>query len=66
MTWQTHNHPTVHGVHIVPNGDIVEHASNTDCVCGPHVEFVDPDTGLTYPSGPLIVHHSLDGREANE
>lgn len=54
------------GVHVLPVNDLVAHEETTDCICGPDVEYIDPETGDSYPSGPLVVHHSLDGREANE
>ena len=54
-------------VHVVPVEDIVDHITDgSDCVCGPDFEYVDPETGVSYPSGPLVIHHSLDGREAKE
>jgi len=52
-------------VHVMPQNDYIEHEF-TDCPCGPDYEFIDPDTGVTYPSGPLVTHHSLDGREQRE
>lgn len=54
-----------HEVHVVPDGDDVGHDEHQECSCGPHVEWVNPDDGATYER-PLVVHHSLDGREANE
>ena len=51
-------------VHVFPVNDIIEHNTDTDdCVCGPTVEPVMYDDGSC---GLVIVHHSLDGREANE
>jgi len=45
--------------HIYPAGDLIEHElEGDDCPCGPRVEFVE--------GGQVVVHHSLDGREANE
>lgn len=61
MTWTTTElKPGV--VHVVPNGDQVQHAE-TGCVCGPADELVPNDHG---PDGWLITHHSLDGRERFE
>lgn len=54
------------GTHVTPNGDLIEHDPTVDCICGPDVEWVNPDTGGTYEHGPLVGHHSLDGREADE
>ena len=46
-------------LHVVPTNDLIEHETvGDDCACGPRVEFV--------PGGPVIVHHSLDGRELRE
>ena len=51
-------------VHVFPVNDIIEHNTDTDdCVCGPTAEPVIADDGSC---GWVIVHHSLDGREANE
>jgi len=45
--------------HVYPAGDLIEHElEGDDCPCGPRVEFVE--------GGQVVVHHSLDGREANE
>lgn len=49
-------------VHVLPVGDDVEHGDE-DCVCGPDSEPVKCDDGSV---GWVIVHHSLDGREARE
>lgn len=54
------------GVHVLPVRDVIEHQESQDCICGPRVEWIDQDTGLAYPNGPVVVHHSLDGREAKE
>lgn len=53
-------------IHVEPAADLIIHDDDLDCTCGPDVEWVDPDTGDTYPSGPLVIHHSLDGREHRE
>lgn len=52
-------------LHIVPVLDQIEH-TDEDCPCGPDVKYVDPVPGETYAPGPLVIHHSLDGREARE
>ena len=50
--------------HVYPANDIIEHVTEgDDCVCGPDLEAVERDDGSM---GWLTVHHSLDGREANE
>lgn len=54
-------------VHVYPVNDLVGHDTvGTDCVCGPTVTYVDDDTGAAYPDGPVVTHHSLDGREHHE
>lgn len=50
-------------VHVSPIEDAIAHELHHECPCGPCVQFVDPDTAATYPSGPLVIHHSADGRE---
>lgn len=47
-------------LHVVPLGDLVEHESDDDCVCGPTTQPVQRDDGST---GWLMIHSSLDGRE---
>lgn len=45
--------------HVIPVKDLIEHEDVGDeCPCGPTVEFVE--------GGKVVVHHSLDGREAHE
>lgn len=54
-------------VHVYPVDDIVDHElAGTECVCGPVCEYVDPETDETYANGPVVVHHSLDGREGRK
>ena len=53
-------------VHVTPSDDKVQHLCSLDCVCGPDVIWFDPETGEAFPNGPLVVHHSLDGREKSE
>lgn len=51
-------------VHTYPVDDLIEHTtSGDDCVCGPETIPVPRDDGSF---GWLILHHSLDGREAHE
>lgn len=62
--WAVHDHG--HSVHVEPVRDLYPHDLATlDCLCGPSVRWSDPDTGNAYQR-PLVVHHSLDGREATE
>lgn len=49
--------------HVVPLGDLVTHAGDEDCVCGPRIDPVERDDGSI---AWVVVHHSLDGREAYE
>ncbi len=45
--------------HVIPVNDLIRHeVSGDDCACGPDVMFVE--------RGVIVVHHSLDGREARE
>lgn len=54
-------------VHVYPVDDLFDHdLTDTDCLCGPYLQWCDPDTGDSYPAGPLVVHYSLDGRERHE
>lgn len=46
------------GYHVIPLDDLKEHDDNAGCWCGPEVEEED--------EGRVIVHHSMDGREAFE
>ncbi len=52
-------------VHVYPTRDLIEHDTEhgEDCICGPSVEAAFRDDGS---NGWVIVHHSLDGREARE
>ncbi|WP_166435998.1 hypothetical protein [Cellulomonas shaoxiangyii] len=46
-------------VHVTPVADLIEHEEHGDgCPCGPDAIFE--------PGGVVMVHHSLDGREARE
>ncbi|MEU0937587.1 hypothetical protein [Embleya sp. NPDC005971] len=50
-------------LHVTPTADLVDHALDDDCVCGPRAERVVRADGT---DGWVIVHHSLDGREPAE
>jgi hypothetical protein len=53
-------------LHVYPEHDLVEHDTSTDepdCACGPETRPVEQEDGSI---GWLLVHHSLDGREAHE
>lgn len=45
--------------HVIPVSDLREHIEATTCWCRPMIE--DPNEEI-----PLVVHHSLDGRELAE
>ena len=50
-------------LHVMPRGDLVEHEAADECVCGPETEArKSPDGSYRW----LVVHHSLDAREAHE
>ena len=48
-------------MHIRPLNDLVEHEWDY-CVCVPTPQLVETDHGDEW----LVIHHSLDGREAHE
>lgn len=50
-------------LHVVPVGDVVEHTSEDDCVCGPTAKLIKGQDGSTQW---IMIHHSLDGREIEE
>jgi hypothetical protein len=49
--------------HVVPVGDLIDHDTERECVCGPVTEPAERGDGSI---GWLAVHHSLDGRELQE
>lgn len=49
--------------HVIPVDDLIEHDRTDECLCGPTAEAVFRPDGS---AGWLVVHHSLDGREAFE
>ena len=51
------------GVHVVPIGDLIGHDLTDACACGTRTDPVERDDGSI---GWVIVHNSLDGREATE
>lgn len=50
-------------LHVVPSNDLTEHRTAEQCACGPTVRPEKREDGSI---GWVIVHHSLDGREAGE
>ena len=50
-------------LHVVPIGDLVEHVSDDDCLCGPTAKPIKADDGSVQW---IMIHHSLDDREQIE
>ena len=50
-------------VEVTPIRDVRAHHEGPECWCGPETEWLDPDTGLPYENGPLVIHRAADGRE---
>lgn len=50
-------------VHIRPRADTIWHPLDDGCVCGP---VVQPCRRRPGGDAWLVIHHSLDGREADE
>lgn len=50
-------------IHVVPNGDLIEHPTDPSCTCGPRCEPVPRGDGTIRW---VYIHHSLDGRELHE
>jgi hypothetical protein len=62
--WRYHTEGDI--LHVWPTKDAIKHDTKDDdgnCVCGPRTDPVKRDDGSI---GWLIVHYSLDGREASE
>ena len=49
--------------HVVPRGDLIEHDTDGECVCGPTDVAAEVQGSVI---GFVTVHHSLDGREQVE
>lgn len=56
--------PTVRGIHIFPTAENALHTYDctAPCVCNPDIEYLDPDTLLPYPRGPLVTHTCFTGK----
>lgn len=50
-------------VNVVPVNDDKEHSLTQECWCNPKVNWIDSETNLPFPNGPMIVHNSSDQRE---
>lgn len=46
-------------IHIVPQGDLVEHVMNDECICDPATQYLEG-------GGKMHTHSSFDGRELKE
>jgi hypothetical protein len=55
-------------IEVRPCNDERSHDDGLCCWCEPLVQWLDPETGLPWPSanGPLVVHNSADCREVCE
>lgn len=49
--------------HIIPSGDLIEHTMIDNCICIPDIEVLRGDDSIIRR---IAIHHSLDGREAQE
>jgi hypothetical protein len=57
-------------IHVYPTEDWIEHVTTgRECPCEPTVEYLDPDTGLPYPDGAIVLHNAVNpecpGAETN-
>jgi len=52
-------------VNVIPIRDLHRHRRSAVCWCLPIIEWFDGE-GLPFANGPLVVHHSADGREKDE
>lgn len=48
-------------LHVIPLDDLIVHTEDDECACGPRAEPVERKDGSIWW---VVVHHSLDGREA--
>lgn len=64
MTWDMYELETFPPTaHVVPRDDLVAHELVDDCPCGPGQQPVPCRGGVV---AWVVVHNSLDGREAEE
>lgn len=49
-------------VHVVPNGDLIDHELSDECACGPSSRISDLHTECDHPDVWIHQHHALDGR----
>jgi hypothetical protein len=44
-------------VHVYPiNEEHLHNLEEPECACGPHVIWIDDETELPWPEGPLVIH----------
>jgi hypothetical protein len=54
-------------VHVLPRDDERPHQRTATCWCNPHVDWIDPDTGMPWASGGCrVIHNAADCREVVE
>lgn len=63
MSWSVLYDLDDNDVHVIPVGDLIGHDLTGDCVCRPRFDLVKCALGQ---DGWVVVHQSLDGREAGE
>lgn len=53
--------------HVHPINDEKPHnLEGPTCPCNPRVEYINPEDGLPYVDGPIVIHNSWDCREVVE
>lgn len=50
----------VHSVHVIPTNDLITHAYNKNCICGPRMDLDNDNTKTVW------IHDSFDRREMME
>lgn len=48
--------PKPHSVHVIPEGDTIDHEESIACPCQPKQTYEDPVTGNT-----VVTHNSISG-----
>lgn len=62
-----HRINTMSGQHVYPVSDWIDHKTDgTECPCDPTTEYMDPETGLPYPDGPLVRHNRVGPKEPSD
>lgn len=53
--------------HVYPVDDWIEHLTvGHDCQCEPTVQYIDPETGLPYAGGALVLHNRVGPPEPGD